>query len=241
MSRLALVSAASLVLVVALAACSATPIAPSVAPVATPAGPSAPPTLVPPPSVTPQPATPAPATPAPATPRPATPRPATPPPAAPSFTAAEQYLLDGIQRGASDCEPASGSGDLPRDAIAGIECASPDRAVARIGFYLFPNDDAMLDAYLARMRAEGVELDSGACFEGEAEHAYTPDEGMSFERAGCFINAEGFANYRTTLPGAHVYIGILGRSADMLALETFAWKGSSDTPGNPTLWFEPAA
>jgi hypothetical protein len=57
-------------------------------------------------------------------------------------------------------------------------------------------------------------------------------------RAGCFVNDAGFANYRATLP-ARVYIGILGRSADMAALEDWAWIGSQDTPGSPTLWIEP--
>ena len=53
-----------------------------------------------------------------------------PPPAQvpPDFTAAERYLLDGVRRGATDCEPAGGSDDLPRDAIAGIECDSDDPA-----------------------------------------------------------------------------------------------------------------
>ena len=35
------------------------------------------------------------------------------------------------------------------------------------------------------------------------------------------------------MPVSNVYIGILGRSDDMLALETFAWKGNQDTPRYP--------
>jgi hypothetical protein len=229
MSRLSFVVAASLIAVVGLAACSASPVPSSSA------TPSVPPTASPP-SVSPPPATPSP-TPSPVI---ATPRPPTPAPPSADFSAAEQYLLDGIRRGTKDCEPAAGSDDLPRDAIAGIECNSTDPAVARAGFYLFANDDDMINAYLFRMKAEGIELDSGTCYEGESEHAYTPDEGFSLDRAGCYLNAEGFANYRATMPGSHVYIGILGRSADMLALESFAWKGNQDTPGNPTLWFEPS-
>ena len=167
----------------------------------------------------------------------ATPRPATPRPTAPGFSAAEQDLLDGVQRGTTNCEPAGGSDDLPRDALAGIECDSTDPAVARVGFYLFANDEAMLAAYLARMEAEGIELDSGSCFDGEKEHAYIPGEGLILERAGCFLNDEGLANYRYTVPGDHVYVGLLGTSSDMLALENFAWIGNQDTPGIPTLWF----
>jgi hypothetical protein len=169
----------------------------------------------------------------------ATPPPTAPPPATLDFTAGEQYLLDGVQRGTRNCQPAGGSDDLPRDAIAGIECDSPHPAVARVGFYLFANDNDMLNAYLFRMEAEGVVLDSGSCDEGEAEHPYfVPDEGIVLDRAGCFLNDEGVANYRFTLPREHVYVGILGRSADMVALETFAWSPSNqDTPGIPTLWF----
>jgi hypothetical protein len=165
-----------------------------------------------------------------------TPQPDTPRPTAAGFSAAEQDLLDGIQRGTKDCHPVRGSDVLPKDAVAGIECDSTDPAVARVGFYQFANDDDMLNAYLLRMRAEGVRIESGTCDNAEAEHAYMPGPGMVVERAGCFINEEGFANYRATLPGSHVYIGILGTSGDMHALENFAWKGNQDVPGAPTLW-----
>jgi hypothetical protein len=230
MSRISLALAASLVAAIGLAACSAGPIAPSASPTAPPVAvvPSASPTVTPAPIVTPPPATPAPTKP---------PAIATPRPTAPDFTAAEQHLLDGVQRGTRNCQPASGSDDLPKDATAGIECDSTDPAVARVGFYLFANDDDMLNAYLLRMRAEGVELDSGSCHEGQAERAYFPGEGFLPERAGCFTNDEGFANYRFTIPGEHLYVGILGRSADLVAVESFAWKGNLDTPGIPTLWF----
>jgi hypothetical protein len=53
------------------------------------------------------------------------------------------------------------------------------------------------------------------------------------------VNEAGYANYRATLPLHHVYIGVLGRTADTWALDQFAWRGSRDTPGNPTLWAEP--
>ena len=234
MSRISLVSAALLVAVIGLAACSAKAVEPTASPSAPPASPSASP-IVSPPNVTPAPATPDPSEP----PVVATPRPTSPPPASPDFSAAEQYLLDGVQRGAKDCQPAGGSDELPQDALAGIECDSTDPAVARVGFYLFANDDDMLAAYLFRMKAEGVALESGTCAEGESEHAYVPDEGFAKDRVGCFLNDEGFANYRATRSGSHVYIGILGRSADMVALSDFAWKGNQDTPGSPTLWYEP--
>lgn len=231
-----IVLAAALVAAFAFAACSSAPIEPRPSPSANPSNPpaqpspSAPPTVTPPPSVAP-PATPAPAKP---TASPATAK----PPAAVVLTRAERYLRDGALRDATNCVPVRDK--LPGDAIAGIECASPARAVARVGFYLFANDDDMLEAYEARMIAEGVPFDSGSCAEGESEGAYMPGEEEIASRHGCFVNDAGFANYRYTIPGAHVYIGILGESADMVALENFAWKGSMDTPGNPTLWGMPS-
>lgn len=228
MSRFML--AASMVAALLVAACGSAPIVAAPTPSANPGGPSAGPSLAPPPSPSPVPSV-------------------TPPPASPEpplaehpedFTAAERYLLDGVRRGATDCEPAGGSDEMPRDAIAGIECASPDSAVFRIGFYLFETDADMLDAYVRRMEAEGVALDSGGCFEGEGEGAYTPGEGFLPHRDGCFVNDEGIANYAATLPGSHVSIGIYGRSGDTRALADFAWSGNQDTPGNPTLWGEPS-
>ena len=154
-------------------------------------------------------------------------------------TSDEQYLIDGVLRDAEDCRPVRA--DLPAGAIAGIECTSDDPAVAEIGFYLFEDEAATVAAYLARMAAEGIALETGgACVDGEGEGSYVPYEGQSPWRSGCFLNDEGYANYRATLPGSHVYFGILGRSDDMAALADFAWRGNQDVPGGPTLWGEPA-
>lgn len=223
MSRLVATLAPAL-LVVVLAACGSTPVQPSVSP-SQPAE-----TAAPTPIGSPEPSE------APPSPPTATPEPTASPTLA-GFTADEQSLIDGIRRGATDCQPVRDA--LPTDAVAGIECASDDPAVARIGFYLFPSDEAMLSAYFARMDAEGVEREVGGCIDGEGEGSYIPYEGPSPDRDGCFVNAEGFANYRATISGSHVYIGILGRSADMRALDDFAWLGSQDTPGTPTLWIQP--
>ena len=228
-----LVVAASLVTVLLIAACSAAPSVPSSgSPV--PIQPS--PAVSNPPVGSPDPSPSAPAQPA--SPAPATPEPtAKPTPAPVVWTVEETYLRAGIQRGAIDCVPVRSG--LPKGATGGIECRSDDARVAKIGFYIFDGDGEMIDAYYARMKAEGVTLNSGSCAEGEGEGAYIPGEGEIRSRVACFVNAEGYANYRITMPGYLIYIGILGRTANPVDLETFAWLGSQDVPGSPTLWQEP--
>jgi hypothetical protein len=105
---------------------------------------------------------------------------------------------------------------------------------------LFASDEDLLDAYFARMDAEGIELDSGACSDGEGEAPYIPGEEEIAYRHACFVNDEGYANYRATVPG-RVYVGLLGRTADARVLEDFAWRGNQDVPGFPTLWAGPEA
>jgi len=160
-----------------------------------------------------------------------------PDPAIVEFTPDEMYLVEGIERGVSDCEPVRDK--LPKDAVAGIECLGKDWFVARVGYYLFENDEQMLDHYFARMEAEGVTRDTGSCFDGEGEGAYIPGPEEVASRQGCFITAEGVANYRLTLPGAHVYIGIVGHNIDTVELQDFAFLGNRDTPSSPTLWGNP--
>ena len=59
------------------------------------------------------------------------------------------------------------------------------------------------------------------------------------DRQACFVNDEGYANFRLTLSGGP-YVGLLGRSANMVALEDFVWRGSVDVPGYSTIWSEGA-
>ncbi|HEV8282329.1 MAG TPA: hypothetical protein VGQ02_10740 [Candidatus Limnocylindrales bacterium] len=235
-----LVLAASLLAALVLAACgSATP-PPSQAVVSPPPASLAP--SAPADPATPEPADPtaAPtaetpvATPAP-TARP-TPKP-TPKPTPVAFNRAERYLIDGIMRGESDCSPVRGD-RLPGLAIAGIDCDLIGSPVARMGYYLFRNDEDMLDAYVERTSAEGLVIDSGACAPGEGESAYIPygEDEFGPDRHACFVNDEGYGNYRATLSGAHVYVGLLGRTANMRSLEDWAWFGNQDVPGTPTLW-----
>ena len=75
---------------------------------------------------------------------------------------------------------------------------------------MYDRDEDMVAAYIARMAREGIELESGAdCRVGEGEGAYVPWEPCEIGpmRAGCFINDQGYANYRVTT-GYGIYIGI---------------------------------
>lgn len=232
MARPNVVLAVSLLAMISIAACTAGAVSPAGSPVlpitASPAAtPTAPVTASPQPSVSPAPSA------------------AVKPPAgAPAegladFSAGERYLLDGVLRGATDCQPAAGSDEMPRNAIAGIECDSPDPSVARIAFYLFGGDQPMLKAYLAEMKAVHIKLETGSCKDRGGEHSYAPGVDVIIERVACFLDDEGRANYRALLPVLHVSIGIRGRSDDMRSLEDFAWFGNQDTPGSPTLWAQP--
>jgi hypothetical protein len=233
-----LVLATALVATLILAACG------SSAPVPGPSGvPSAAPSVAvvsPEPTIQPSPSS-SPSVEPTATPVPsATPSPTakpTPKPTPVAFTRAEKYLIDGIMRGVSDCSPVRGDA-LPGLATAGIDCVVVGTPVARMGFYLFKNDDDMLDAYMARVSVQNLIVDSGACVPGAGEGAYIPygEDEVAPARHACYVNDQGFGNYRATLPGVHVYMGLLGRTKDMRSLEDWAWFGNEDVPGGPTLW-----
>jgi hypothetical protein len=230
-----LVLAASLVAALLLAACGASAPAPSQPAVVPSAAPVSPAPSLPADPSTPEPSDEPVVTPAP-TARPTT-QP-TPRPTEPSFSRAERYLIDGIMRGEGDCSPVRSG--LPARAIAGIDCDLIGSPVARVGYYLFENEADLLDAYFARMQAEGITPESGdGCNEREGESAYIPwdeNDGIAPYRLGCFVNDEGYGNFRATMPGSHVYVGLLGRSRSMSDLYEWAFYGNRDTPSHPTMW-----
>ena len=241
-----LILTASLLAVLAIAACSPAAAGPSATPSvpsspSAPSGPSAPPSAGPPTSAAPETPAPVPTPTPPARPAPdGSDAPEAPDPAIVEFTDGEVFLSDGITRGAMDCEPVRGE-LLPKTAVAGIECTGTEWFVARIGYYLFENDEEMFEHYMERMAAEGVEFDSGSCFDGEGDYQYVPGPDEVMSRNGCFVTAQGVANYRLLLPGAHVYVGIVGHDIDPVELEDFAFLGNHDTPSFPTIWGSPDA
>ena len=255
-----LVLAASLIAAVVLAACGSTTPPPSQAVVS-------PPPVSPAPSVPTDPATPEPAdptaepptvTPAP-TVRP-TPKP-TPRPTQPTFSRAERYLIDGIMRGESECSPVRGA-RLPADAIAGIDCDLVGSPVARAGYYLFKDDADMLDAYFARMQAEGVAVDSGPdCSTSEGEGPYIPygDDGTPPRQARLLRQPRGLRQLPTDDAGCPCLcgtaqsvcrdghprrLGLLrepGHARLPDALGTIARVSAVDPGGPPPDWWRPAS
>lgn len=165
------------------------------------------------------------------------------------YTDVEAFILDGIRKDARiHCAPRRE--DLPPKAIAGVECAPDTRLVARVGFYWFTNPDDMLAAYFGRLAESGVKRES---FREDAwEGTYVPcDPPDCPARNAGFINAQGYANFRATLPiegvvevgeisgieEAWLYVGILGNGHDPRALSHWAYLGSEgDTPASPTIW-----
>ena len=223
---------AMLAIGVLIAACSSSP-APSTPVASSGAVPSAAPTASP----TTSPSTPAVSTP----PTEAPPSPsATPEPAMP-FNAAEMELVGQIRADSRiDCVPRRT--DLPPKAVAGVECRIGTALVDRVGAYSFGTAPA-IDAYLARLATAKVTPGSGDCATGKAgDHswpAYLPDEGdadggIREERSGCFLDENGIANVRLTCYG-NVYMGVLGKTADIRALDAWTWKiqAGDDTHRDP--------
>jgi hypothetical protein len=154
-----------------------------------------------------------------------------------TFSDDESYLLEGIRADArSGCSPRRD--DLPRGAVAGVECRPGGDLVEQVGAYLFSSDGEALDAYFERLAEAGIAPRTGNCPASAGEAAYQPEaEGdLGPARMGCFVNEFGNANLRSTVPEAHVYVGILGRARDIAKLWAWAWEGNQDQPGSPTIW-----
>jgi hypothetical protein len=119
---------------------------------------------------------------------------------------------------------------LPARATAGIECRVDTALVDRVGVYGFNGDDDILSVYFDRLARYGVLPRTGACRRGAVGDRswpdYLPDEavdgGYSPLRSGCFIDENGIANVRV-ICYASIYIGILGKDADVAALSEWAW------------------
>ena len=182
-----------------------------------------------------------------ATPSPSTPQ--TPAPAAPTSppsialadpTVAELQLLAGISLDlTTTCAPLRDG--LAETAAAGVECRTTSDVVDRVRLQLFDSREARLGAYEALLDANGIPPRSheGRCLAGQpSEGGYVPgdDHGILIaERGACYLDATAMARYVATLP-PFVLVEVDGKVADVSAVERWAWLGSQDQPGSPTIW-----
>ena len=129
--------------------------------------------------------------------------------------------------------------DLPKSAIAGVECTPKSGVVGHVTLYLFSTQQDLLDAYMAQLADHKVQLRSGdECVVGKTlEGAYVPGDGLMLvpERNGCYLDASGKAHYVATLP-PFVLAEVDGKVGDSAAVWSWAWAGNQDTPGSPTVW-----
>jgi len=216
---------------------------PGSAPTGVPATPSAPPTaapsVAPSPNVSPNPTTTPDVSPRPSVAPPSV-KPSPSPTPAPVFSAAEKRLVEALRADVRvGCAPRRS--DLPQDAVAGVECHLTTALVDRVGIYSFKEEiasDAALQAYLVRLVDNGVNPRTGDCLKGvpgdSSWPSYLPDEdedlGYRLERSGCFLDENGMANVRLTCYDS-LYVGILGRTADLAGLYKWSWRVA---PGEDT-------
>ena len=155
----------------------------------------------------------------------------------PALSAAEETLSEALRVDARiDCAPRRA--DLPSGAVAGIECRIGSALVDRVGVYGFDGSTEAsgssrtdLTTYIDRLASAGIAPGIGNCAAGTPGDAswpaYLPDEGEDggprAERAGCYLDSSGTANVRVTCYG-EIYIGVLGASGDLAALNAWTWK-----------------
>ncbi len=132
--------------------------------------------------------------------------------------------------------------DLPKRAIAGIECLASGEVVDRVRVFMFATQSDLMASYEARMAAHDVPMytNGGRCEPGRAsEGGYVPGDGhegvVVVERGGCYRDADGIAHYVATAP-PFALIEVKGETGDLEAVEQWAWLGNRGQPGAPTVW-----
>jgi hypothetical protein len=153
----------------------------------------------------------------------------------------DERMLAGYLRGDARIGCAPRRSDLPPGATAAVECRVGSALVDRVAVYGFvagtdleDGEQTYLDraalAYLDRVDREGVLGAQGDCVAGTPQDTswMGPEADAdgsdvyiqidykgrpySVHRYGCFVNEQGFANFRATC-GEGAYVGVLGRTA----------------------------
>jgi hypothetical protein len=141
-----------------------------------------------------------------------------------SWSELELAIQDGIRGDAAfDCAPRRH--DLPRDTIAAVECRPGEAPIARVGIYLFPSPEHAFEAYLNRIRDEGLTFNHTES-QRRWERCWYDLNGERGQRecrtrhAG-FVNSDGYGNYRAVMDT--IYIGVLGTNDDVNTLLAWSW------------------
>jgi hypothetical protein len=144
----------------------------------------------------------------------------------------EIFLLAGVADDARPtCRPAD---ELPEGSLEGIRCF-PD-GVKAVGFYIILEPEWLDEAYHTRLARYGITPKSGGtCVDGVPGDIVDSVSGESKARIGCYVDEDGLANGRFTLPpgtaGAEqgVYVGVVGTDDDIAklfkVLEGRSWPG----------------
>lgn len=143
--------------------------------------------------------------------------------------ATETFLLSWLRSDAQvACVPTR---ILPFRSTAGVECHPNTKLVSLVGVYGFSSQDDAFRTYRERLAGYGVKLRTGDCWAGKAGDAsWIPGDGPAAgrdwpTRSGCYLDNNRLANVRVTCGSDHgVYIGIVGKAADLRALYTWAWQ-----------------
>ena len=166
---------------------------------------------------------------------------------------AEGYLLSGFRTDPTVGQPIDLAScvpireELPGNATHGVGCTIADGPAALIGAYLFPTPEDARRWYEERLSQYGVELgtfrDFSSCGNETPMHPVGPGEEHSVPRYGTFLNEDGFANLRAVFPLEAVYVGVLGRTDDCGALDTWAHfpPELGATPNPVNVWSPPPA
>lgn len=156
----------------------------------------------------------------------------------PSAGDAAPDLTAGTRQDVAPCEPLAL--DLTSTADAGIICHPEGAPVELVAILRYPTEDALVEAYLEQVEANGLPIRShgGRCEPGApGEGAYVPegDASLAPDRSACYVDNAGKAHYLATIP-PWVMIQVMGTGSDPGELQSWAWQGNQDQPGNPTVW-----
>ena len=168
-------------------------------------------------------------------------QPTSPPPTALVPTADEAFLIDGALPRVGSCQPKRD--ELPRRAVAGVECTPRSELVERVDLYRYESAEPMYRALSREMEDAGFAED-GLCFEGDPGMAISLPGETEFSE-GCYVNPRGRAvvlraNGRVWDEGRFfVYGRVIGADDDIARLWDWAAGGRAtrETAPRPVvLW-----